>query len=98
MHLDRLMINWLESSFAEKVIEVLVDTRLNRSQKYALGAKKVNSLLGCIRQSTASRSSEVFFPLYSVFECNAIVGNEEIFCTKYACGGKVSGDLTLPLL
>ncbi|KAK4823611.1 hypothetical protein QYF61_004214 [Mycteria americana] len=82
VHLDRLVPDRLESSFAEKDLGILVDTRLNRSQKYALGAKKANSLLGCIRQSTASRSREVIFPLYWVFECNAIVGNEEILCTN----------------
>lgn len=97
MHLDRLVTNWLGSSFAEKDIGILVDTKVNRSQKYALGAKKANSLLGCSRQSTARRSREVMFPLYSVFECNTIVGNEEIFCTKYVYRGKVSGKLTLPL-
>lgn len=63
MHLNRLVTDQLEGSFTEKYIVVLVDTRLNGSQKYTLGVKKANSLLGCIRQSTASRSREVIFPL-----------------------------------
>lgn len=57
IHLDRLVTDWLESSFAEEDLWVLVTTRLNRSQKHALGEKTANSLLG-----TASRSKDVAFP------------------------------------
>ncbi|KAK4827311.1 hypothetical protein QYF61_016561 [Mycteria americana] len=49
----------LESSLARKDLGVLVDTKLNMSQK-------VNSNLGCVRQSIASRLREVILPLYSV--------------------------------
>ncbi|KAM9627508.1 uncharacterized protein ACIBXB_017354 isoform 1-T6 [Morphnus guianensis] len=57
--------DWLESSLAEKDLGVLVDTKLNMSQQRALAAKRVNGILGCIRRSVASRSTEVILPLYS---------------------------------
>jgi len=35
------------------------------SQQYALVAKKASAILGCVKKSMASRSSEVILPLYS---------------------------------
>ena len=57
-----------ESSFAEKDLGVLADTKLKMSQPCTLAAKKANSNFGCIRQSIASRSREVILPL-----CSALV-------------------------
>lgn len=45
--------------------EVLMNTKLSRSQQWALGAKKANSVLGCIR-SVASRSKRKILLFYSV--------------------------------
>jgi len=49
----------LEISLAGKDLWVLVDSKLNMNQQWALHTKRANSMLGCIRQSTASRSGEV---------------------------------------
>jgi len=65
MHRCMLGLTQLESSLIENALEVLVDTKVNMSQKCALPAKKANSILGCIRQSTASRTREGILPLYS---------------------------------
>ncbi|KAK4808575.1 hypothetical protein QYF61_009878 [Mycteria americana] len=54
----------LESSFAEEDVVVLVDTNLVMSQQCALVAKKAKGILGCIRQSIASRLRQVMLPLY----------------------------------
>lgn len=43
-----------------------MNTKLSRSQQRALGAKKANSVLGCIRRSVASRSKRKILLLYSV--------------------------------
>ena len=65
MHQDRLGADLLESSSAEKHLGVLVDNKLTMSEQGALVAKKANGILGCIRQSVASRSRQVILPLSS---------------------------------
>jgi len=44
---------------------VLGDDKLTMSQQWALVAKKVSGILGCIKKSVASRSREVLLPLYT---------------------------------
>jgi len=64
MHQYRLAVDLLESSSVERDLGVLL-TRLTMSQQCALVAKTANGILGCIKKSGASRSSEVLLPLYS---------------------------------
>jgi len=49
----------MENSLTEKDLGIFVDTRLNTSQQSTLVAKKVKSILDCIKQSVASRLREV---------------------------------------
>ena len=54
----------METSLAEKDVGVLLDTKLDTSQRCALAAEEATSILGCGRPSTASRLKEVTLPLY----------------------------------
>jgi len=65
MHQYRLRADLLESCSVERGLGVLVDHKLTMSQQRVLVAKKANGILGCIKKSAASRSREVFLPLYS---------------------------------
>lgn len=64
MHHYTLQANWQGDSL-EKDLKVLADTKLTVSQQCALATKNAHSLLGCIRESIASRSRKVIIPLYS---------------------------------
>ena len=75
MHQCMLGATQLEGNLAEKALGILVDTTLNMSQQCALAAKKANGILGCIRQSIASRSREVILPL-----CSALVRLSTVPC------------------
>ena len=61
----RLVDDLLEMSSVEKDLGVLVDSRSAMRQQCALVAKKANDILGCIKKSMASGSTDVIFSLCS---------------------------------
>lgn len=64
-HQDVLGATHLESSLSEKDLGVLVYTKLKMSEQHALAIKRVNGLLGCIRQSVTCRWRKVILSLCS---------------------------------
>ncbi|KAJ7419594.1 hypothetical protein WISP_52980 [Willisornis vidua] len=66
MLFHRLGINLLESSSAEKDLEVLVDNKLSMSQQCVPVDKKAKVILGFMEKSIAIRSTEIILTLYSV--------------------------------
>lgn len=58
--------DWLGSSFVEKDLGILEDSKLNVRQQYALAAK-TNSIGSCINMTSARTSREVITLLYLIF-------------------------------
>lgn len=54
---------WLESSLAERDLEVLVDNKLNWSQQSAAAAAGANQVQGSICRVITSRDGDVIVPL-----------------------------------
>lgn len=65
----------LESRLTEKIWRVLVDKKLTMSQHSAFLAKKAYSIMGCMRESIASRSQRwSFFSVHHHWDTSRVLG------------------------
>ena len=73
MHQNRLGVNYLESSCAEKDLGVLEDKKLTMAQQCTFMTKADNGILACFRNSIIISWKEVMFSL-STGECWGLTG------------------------
>ena len=78
MHSYKMGDTWLSNTTSEKDLGIVVDHKLNMSQKCDVAAKKANAILGCIHRSIASKPHEVLVPLYS-----ALVWPHLAYCIQF---------------
>ena len=64
-HEYRLDNQWIDSSH-EKDFGVVIDEKVDCSQQCAFTAQKASHIIGCLKQSAASRLREVSLPLCSI--------------------------------
>jgi len=76
---------------AEKNLGVLVEAKLSTRHQRALGAKMVNGVLGCIRQSIASRLEEVILPLCSALVRPHLESCARCWAPQYERQGRIAG-------
>lgn len=62
----RMGDEWFESSHAEEGLKVVIDEKVDCSQQCAFTAQKASHIIGCLKQSAASRLREVSLPLCSI--------------------------------
>lgn len=76
----------------ERDPRVLMETKLNMIQQCAFAAKKANSLLVCMRESSASRTREVILSLYTAL-LRPYLGSTCVQCRDPSAGHMRSMDL-----
>lgn len=86
--------SWLESSFAEKHLVVLVENEMAMSQQLAFVTMKANNILVCIR-TAASRSGKVIHPLSALVRHIWSAGPSDGFQVQERSGHHKQRDLDI---
>ncbi|XP_059576183.1 uncharacterized protein LOC132247417 [Alligator mississippiensis] len=77
-HTYKMGNSLVESTEAERDLEVIIDSKMNMGQQYEVTVGRANRTLSCIHRCISSRAKEVILPLYAT-----LVSPQLEYCVQF---------------